>query len=55
MVLERLTVLGLKYTHKSKKALTNPPELFTDRESAIQYSNGTIILQKILYTREKQC
>jgi len=47
-------VLGLKYTHKSKKALTNPPELFTDRESAIQQDNNTIIIQiNIFYIREK--
>lgn len=25
-------VLDLKYSHKSKKALTNPPELNADRE-----------------------
>jgi hypothetical protein len=36
---EWLMVLGLKYIHESKKALTLPPELFTDRESAIQYGD----------------
>jgi hypothetical protein len=35
-------MLGLKYTHKSKKALASPPELSADRESAIQCSNYTI-------------
>ncbi len=34
--------LDLKYSHKSKKALTSPPELSADRESAIQYQNNTI-------------
>jgi len=48
-------VLGLKYIHKSKKALTSPPELFTDRESAIQGNNVTIIIQKKLLYCEYMC
>lgn len=42
MILEESMVLGLKYTHKSKKALTSPSELSADRESAIHGNNITI-------------
>ena len=45
-------MLGLKYTHKSKKALALPQELNADRESAILERSIAYLLKNV-YTMNK--